>query len=232
MAQAPSIPCVTVAFHDRSDRARYVVATYADQFDGRPRVLDCGCDRKLLLDLLQPKVAGLKYTGIDIGGTPDLVVNLDETARLPFDDAAFDVIICTDVLEHLEHLHRTFDELVRVTAPGGRLIISLPNCWNNLRGRIRRGRGTPRYYGLPPRPPEDRHRWFFNVEDTAAFMAAQCDRLPVRVVAMHANENPRPAVQRAVDHALYPSRRRYLNRYAHSVWTLLEKSASPTPTAP
>jgi SAM-dependent methyltransferase len=222
-----TIKCDIVQFDDRGDRARYVAATLSEHFAGRRRVLDVGCDRKLLLELLREHIPEVDYTGIDIGGTPDLVINLDETPRLPLADASFDLVICTDVLEHLEHLHRTFDEIVRVMAGGGRAIISLPNCWNNLRGRIRRGHGTPRYYGLPGAPPEDRHRWFFNVEDVAHFMAAQCRRHPIRIVSMHANENPRTLGQRLFEHVMYPWPRRYLNRYAHSVWTVLEKASRP-----
>jgi SAM-dependent methyltransferase len=216
MMRDMAIPVTVVRFKDRSDRARYVVQQFSHRLKGR--MLDVGCDRALIHEL-RPD---LDYTGIDIGGTPTIQINLDQTPALPFDDDAFDCIVCTDVLEHLEHLHRTFEQIVRVLRPGGVAIISLPNCWNNLRRRIRRGKGTPWHYGLPPEPPPDRHRWFMNVDDIVGFMQAQESRLPVRIAEQFANQNPRSF--RWVGRVLYPSPRRYLNRYAHSVWTVLEKT--------
>ena len=47
--------------------------------------------------------------------------------RLPFADASFDRIICTETLEHVEDVDRTLRELVRVLRPGGRLAVSVPH---------------------------------------------------------------------------------------------------------
>ncbi|MFH1144533.1 MAG: methyltransferase domain-containing protein [Candidatus Eisenbacteria bacterium] len=56
------------------------------------------------------------YVGVDIAGRPDIELNLEKAERLPFDDDAFDTVLCADVLEHLDNLHAIFDELVRVRA--------------------------------------------------------------------------------------------------------------------
>jgi SAM-dependent methyltransferase len=45
---------------------------------------------------------------------------------LPFSDEAFDVVGAFDVLEHCEPESQAMDELVRVLAPGGRLLMSVP----------------------------------------------------------------------------------------------------------
>jgi SAM-dependent methyltransferase len=183
------------------------------------RVLDVGCDTRRLKALCP----GIDYVGIDVGGEPDVRIDLERAERLPFDDASFDCVVCTDVLEHLDALHRVFGELVRVAR--GRIIVSLPNCWNNLRSRLARGGGEIRYYGLPADPPDDRHKWFFNVDDVVAFMRAQEHRHPVRVAGCCANV--RPGLANRARRLLYPGQRRYLNRYAHSVWTILERNAPP-----
>jgi SAM-dependent methyltransferase len=47
--------------------------------------------------------------------------------RLPFADAAFDRIICTETLEHVTDAQLTLRELARVLRPGGRLAISVPH---------------------------------------------------------------------------------------------------------
>ncbi len=46
--------------------------------------------------------------------------------QLPFDDGRFDVVIATDVIEHLDDDRRALAELRRVTAPGGRLVVTVP----------------------------------------------------------------------------------------------------------
>ena len=43
---------------------------------------------------------------------------------LPFVDAAFDVVLCTEVLEHLQEPQRAIDEMHRVLKPGGQLLLT------------------------------------------------------------------------------------------------------------
>lgn len=52
--------------------------------------------------------------------------------RLPFSDQDFDLVICSEVLEHLEHLSdlsQAVRELARVLAPRGQLVVSVPRRW-------------------------------------------------------------------------------------------------------
>src|SRR5262249_14572092 len=44
-----------------------------------------------------------------------------------FSRGAYDAIVCADVLEHLRDPGRTLDQLAALLAPGGRLLISIPN---------------------------------------------------------------------------------------------------------
>jgi SAM-dependent methyltransferase len=48
---------------------------------------------------------------------------------LPFPDAAFDRIICSEVLEHIWDDRRAIAELARVLRPGGRLAVTVPTRW-------------------------------------------------------------------------------------------------------
>ncbi|WP_222916287.1 class I SAM-dependent methyltransferase [Natrinema sp. SYSU A 869] len=58
-----------------------------------------------------------------------------DALRLPFGDGAFDVVCCTEVLEHLPDYESAIDELRRVCAPDGTLAVSVPRagpervCW-------------------------------------------------------------------------------------------------------
>ena len=45
---------------------------------------------------------------------------------LPFADASFDVVGAFDVVEHCQDDRRALSELARVTAPGGRVLLSVP----------------------------------------------------------------------------------------------------------
>ncbi len=46
--------------------------------------------------------------------------------RLPFPDATFDRVICSEVMEHVHDYGAAARELARVTRPGGRLAITIP----------------------------------------------------------------------------------------------------------
>ena len=46
--------------------------------------------------------------------------------RLPFADASFDTVLCTEVLEHLPTPAACMTEMVRVLKPGGRLLLTVP----------------------------------------------------------------------------------------------------------
>jgi 2-polyprenyl-3-methyl-5-hydroxy-6-metoxy-1,4-benzoquinol methylase len=47
--------------------------------------------------------------------------------RLPFADASFDLLICWDVIEHVQDPERLLAELARVLRPGGRALITVIN---------------------------------------------------------------------------------------------------------
>jgi SAM-dependent methyltransferase len=45
---------------------------------------------------------------------------------LPFRDGSFDVVLASDVLEHIEHDGKAVSEISRVVRPGGSVIVSVP----------------------------------------------------------------------------------------------------------
>jgi len=56
---------------------------------------------------------------------PNLVSVQADAHHLPFADASFRAIVCTNGLQVMPGLHRSLDELERVLAPGGRLYVSV-----------------------------------------------------------------------------------------------------------
>jgi SAM-dependent methyltransferase len=64
----------------------------------------------------------------DLFPPADLVIDLDSPVlRLPFPDRHFDVVICTEVIEHLRFATALIDELSRVLSARGSLLVSVPN---------------------------------------------------------------------------------------------------------
>lgn len=204
-----------INFRDRAARSEYVAKRFKHLFQGK--VLDVGCDRAFLKRL----IPGIDYTGIDMAGEPDIRLNLERLDRLPFDTGAFDCVVCTDVLEHLDNLYTIFGELIRVARRY--VILALPNNWANARQPISRGKGTFSKYGLPAEPPLDRHKWFFSLSEAADFIQYQLGKYGVSLLVCYATEKPRPFLIRVWRRLLYPSQIRYLNRYAHTLWAVLEK---------
>lgn len=157
------------AYTDRHTKAASIARVYAPVLAGS--VLDVGCGEGLLRrHLPRPDL----YTGVDFRPTADVAADL-ERGSLPFADASFDTVVCTDVLEHLEAAHAMFDECCRVAR--SHLVISLPNPVRNFVTELFAGSGgRMKYYGLPPENPGDRHRWFFGFDEAAAFVRSRAAR--------------------------------------------------------
>jgi SAM-dependent methyltransferase len=67
------------------------------------------------------------YVNVDVAPLPgvDVVHDLNELP-LPLRDAAFDEVLCKDVLEHLDYVP-LLREIHRVLRPGGRLLVESPH---------------------------------------------------------------------------------------------------------
>jgi SAM-dependent methyltransferase len=133
-----------------------VLTVAFDRLDVRPgsRVLDLGCgggrhafeawrrgatvvaldgSRRELRDV-QHLVRAMADAGEVRHPVPGGVTNADALA-LPFPSGVFDVVIAAEVLEHVGRDTAALAELVRVTRPGGRIVVTVPApgpervCW-------------------------------------------------------------------------------------------------------
>ncbi len=206
-----------IKFNERNKRTKYLFDNFNEYFGSK--ILDVGCDRAVLKTMLEKNV---DYTGIDICGTPDITINLEQIDKLPFEDDSFDCVICLDVLEHLDNLHLIFDELIRVSRKN--LIISWPNNWVNARVPIQRGYGNFKFFGLPSEKPVDRHKWFFNISQAREFVQEYCRKNSnIELIEERATEKPKNILSKIARSLRYPNKMHYLNRYAHTYWTVLRK---------
>lgn len=104
---------------------------------GDPRGKDCldlGSDNGVISWLFRER--GGRWTSADLTDetveaisrmTGEPAVRLHD-ARLPFPDAAFDLVVMADLLEHVEDDRLLLAELARVLRPGGRLVLNLPHA--------------------------------------------------------------------------------------------------------
>lgn len=107
----------------------------ASMASGR-RVLDAGCGLGYGSALLSEGGAA-SVDAIDIGGAVVQAAQArvgdavrfatGDVRALPFAEDSFDLLVCLEVLEHVDDQAGTLDEFRRVLAPGGILVISSPN---------------------------------------------------------------------------------------------------------
>lgn len=125
---------------------------------GSGQVLDVGCGTGVVAGRLA--AAGYEVTGAD--PSPGMLSYLAEHApevravegsatALPFEDGSFDLAYCVAVMHHIadpEAVHRSLGEMVRVTRPGGLILVWDHNprnpYWKNLMARVPQDDGSER----------------------------------------------------------------------------------------
>jgi SAM-dependent methyltransferase len=134
------------------------------------RVVDIGCGVGDLLSEVRRRKPAVGIYGLDFsskavegaraampyGDFRQFVIE----RTLPYENASFDVVLCTDVLEHLENPKLIAAELVRICRPGGLVAIVVPD------GEV------DQFFG---------HYWFWNEQSLGALLSdwnATVSRLP------------------------------------------------------
>lgn len=97
---------------------------------GTGRVLDVGCGSQPYRSLFREHdYVGLEFDTARNRATKSADLWFDGR-RFPSDDAAFDIVLCSQVLEHTPEPQAMIAEIARVLRPGGRLILSVPFVWD------------------------------------------------------------------------------------------------------
>ena len=100
----------------------------------QPRtLLDAGCGEGFNLKKIEAHLANTRLFGLDIElpalayakeqlGRTELLQG--DVTRLPYPDNHFDLVLCNEVLEHLEHPEAALKEVIRVSSK--HIILSVP----------------------------------------------------------------------------------------------------------
>jgi SAM-dependent methyltransferase len=111
-------------------RLAWILDAAGDRAHGR--VLDDGCGLGLYLERLASSARAAVGVEFDaerarLAGGRGLHVAQAAGEHLPFPDAAFDLILSHEVLEHVADDRQALQEIARLLAPGGRAVIFVPN---------------------------------------------------------------------------------------------------------
>jgi methionine biosynthesis protein MetW len=112
------------------------------EYNNQATLLDVGCgDGKLTLnaanaigttkiygiDIIDETIERAKASGIDIR-------RADLNHKFPFENESFDVVLASEIIEHLSNTDSFLREIYRILRAGGYTIISTPNLssWPNI----------------------------------------------------------------------------------------------------
>jgi ubiquinone/menaquinone biosynthesis C-methylase UbiE len=114
------------------------------------RVLDVACGAGALVAEVAPGVeraAGLdlssgmlaiarsRLSSTGLGRLTNIEFHLGSSDALPFTDGEFTALVCTTALHHFPEPQRSIDEMARVLAPGGRIVIG-DACRDSLPAKL------------------------------------------------------------------------------------------------
>lgn len=115
-------------------------------------ILDVGCGEGFTLNRLKEHGIGKKLEGLEYSKDaillgkktyPDIKITQGSIYELPYKANSFDLVLCTEVLEHLEEPEKALQELVRVSKKY--LVISVPNEPFFMLAQLVRGKNWSRF---------------------------------------------------------------------------------------
>ena len=128
---ASQLPLSEIHGFNQNDRNAWVRAKAASVPNGA-HVLDIGagtCPYRDLFAHCDYKTHDFeKYRGVKLGGAIEYgeIDYVSDILNIPVEDNSFDVILCTEVLEHVPEPIEALREMARILRPGGRIFLTAP----------------------------------------------------------------------------------------------------------
>jgi ubiquinone/menaquinone biosynthesis C-methylase UbiE len=130
----------SIKYKDSFKNTLYEMVSRRAGLDKVPIVLDVGCGLGFDLANLS-KLSSLTGYGTDLSLTRLKVALSDNSQKkfkfvqadvqnLPFKDSSFDIVICSEVIEHLPEVNSCLKGIQRVLKKGGFLFVTTPNRWD------------------------------------------------------------------------------------------------------
>jgi len=92
-----------------------------------PKLVDYGCGNTPYKPFFEKHVN--EYIGADLGVNTNATIQLKPEGQIPLENESVDVILSTQVLEHVDNPHLYLTESARVLKKEGRLIITTHGYW-------------------------------------------------------------------------------------------------------
>lgn len=104
----------------------------------RERVLIIGCGARQDANIFDQRVYAfdLSWYAVNRLKKHNFLRFVGNSLDIPLPNNSFDVIVCSEVLEHIPDIDRAVREIYRIIKPSGILIVSSPN-WHSLFGLVR-----------------------------------------------------------------------------------------------
>ena len=105
----------------------HVIAGDLPESNGDLLVVDLGCGKMPYRPLFE--AAGCRYLGADLPGNGIAELTIGDDGRVQFEDGGADVVVSTQVLEHVDEPSAYLAEAWRCLRPGGRIVLSTHGYW-------------------------------------------------------------------------------------------------------
>lgn len=122
--------------------------------DVRGAILDDGCGLGTYLDAMKPYSQHRFGLEVEYGRAVQARLTAEGIVQgvgehLPFADDTFDAVLSNEVVEHVADDRQYVAEMVRVTKPGGRILLFCPNRWYPVEQHGVFWRGNYRFGNVP-----------------------------------------------------------------------------------
>lgn len=100
------------------------------------KLVDIGCGTGNLLNRISQASPKLILSGIDLVNYTDIkninFIKQDFNEDFDVEDSLFDIVVCTEVIEHLENPRHLLRQISKISKKGGLIVLTTPNLYSIL----------------------------------------------------------------------------------------------------